>query len=79
VSRYIHDEELSTVCDHELVIDCDDNGAMRLSQERSKSSAEFWRKQGIDLAASNTNENADDVEVLRKALVTRKITLWGSS
>jgi hypothetical protein len=27
VGRYIHDEELFTVCLHALVIDCDGNGA----------------------------------------------------
>lgn len=52
---------------------------LRLYQERSKSCAEFWRQQSVDLAAYNTNENADDLEVLRKALGVEKITLWGSS
>ena len=53
--------------------------ALRLYQEKSKSCAEVWRKQAVDLTAYNTNENADDLEVLRKALDARKITLWGSS
>ena len=53
--------------------------ALRLYQARSKSCAECWKKQGVDLTAYNTNENADDVEVLRKALGVERITLWGSS
>ena len=53
--------------------------ALRLYQEKSKSCAEFWNKQGVDLTAYNTNESADDLEVLRKVLGVEKITLWGSS
>lgn len=37
------------------------------------------RKQGIDLSAFNTNENADDIEALRIALGYEKINLWGTS
>ena len=53
--------------------------ALRLYQEQSKSCASFWREQGVDLTAYNTNENADDIEVLKRALGVEKITLWGSS
>ncbi|MDQ2974605.1 MAG: alpha/beta hydrolase, partial [Acidobacteriota bacterium] len=53
--------------------------ALRLYRENSKMCAEDWRKQGVDLTAYNTNENADDLEVLRTALNVEKITLWGSS
>lgn len=53
--------------------------AIRLYREKSKSCAAVWRRQGVDLTAYNTNENADDLEVLRKALGARKITLWGGS
>jgi pimeloyl-ACP methyl ester carboxylesterase/beta-lactamase class A len=35
--------------------------------------------QGIDLSGYNTEESADDVEALRKALGAEKITLWGIS
>ncbi len=65
--------------DYRLDKAADKAEALQLYQEQSKSCAEFWRKQGVDLTAYNTNENADDVEVLRKALGVRKITLWGSS
>jgi pimeloyl-ACP methyl ester carboxylesterase len=40
--------------------------ALRLYQEQSNPVRSFWRKQGVDLTAYNTNENADDFEVLRK-------------
>lgn len=53
--------------------------ALRLYQEKSKSCAAVWRKQAVDLTAYNTNENADDLEVLRNSLGVEKITLWGSS
>lgn len=53
--------------------------ALRLYQEKSNLCAEFWRKQTVDLTAYNTNENADDLNVLRKALRVKQITLWGSS
>jgi Predicted hydrolases or acyltransferases (alpha/beta hydrolase superfamily) len=53
--------------------------AIQLYRDKSKSCAQFWLKQGVDLTAYNTNENADDLDVLRKALGVEKITLWGSS
>jgi pimeloyl-ACP methyl ester carboxylesterase len=65
--------------DYPLDKAAEESEALRLYQEQSKSCAEVWRKRGVDLSAYNTNENADDVEVLRKALGARKITLWGSS
>lgn len=50
-----------------------------LYSERSRSCAEFWKKEGIDLTAYNTLENAEDIELLRKSLRAEKIVLWGSS
>ena len=41
--------------------------------------AERLRASGIDLAASNTRENAADLEDLRKALGAQKLVLWGIS
>ena len=38
-----------------------------------------WRAEGVDLSAYNTNENADDIEALRRALGARKISLWATS
>lgn len=38
-----------------------------------------WQKQGIDLAAYNTRENALDLENLREALAAKKLNLWGIS
>ena len=41
--------------------------------------AERLRAAGVDLAASNTRENAADLEELRKALGAQKLVLWGIS
>ena len=41
--------------------------------------ARYWRAKGIDLSAYNTEENADDVEDLRRALGAAKISLLGHS
>lgn len=38
-----------------------------------------WSKQGVDLAAYNTAESAEDVEAVRAALGVEKILLWGES
>jgi pimeloyl-ACP methyl ester carboxylesterase len=52
---------------------------VRITRERSRSCAEYWRQQGVDLSGYNTNENADDIEALRKALGAKKVSLWGIS
>ncbi len=41
--------------------------------------AGYWKEQGVDLAAYNTNESADDLESLRRALGVEKISLWSIS
>jgi pimeloyl-ACP methyl ester carboxylesterase len=47
---------------------------------RSRSCADYWRNtQRVDLGAYNTNESADDLEDLRKALAAKQISLWGIS
>jgi pimeloyl-ACP methyl ester carboxylesterase len=46
----------------------------------SKRCAEYWRDiQRVDLTGYNTNESADDLEDLRKALGVPKISLWSIS
>lgn len=52
---------------------------VRLVEERSRSCAEYFKNQSIDLTGYNTNENADDIEDLRKAIGAQKISLWGTS
>lgn len=52
---------------------------LRLYKDRSRACAERLKSQGIDLAGYNTNENADDLEDLRKALGAEKISLWSIS
>jgi pimeloyl-ACP methyl ester carboxylesterase len=52
---------------------------LRLFGERSRACVQFWQDQGVDLGAYNTEENADDVEALRRALGVEKISLWSTS
>ncbi len=48
-------------------------------REVAKSCADSWTRQGVDLAAYNTEENADDLESLRLALGAPRIRLYGGS
>lgn len=45
----------------------------------SRRCVDHWSALGIDLAAYNTVESADDVEDLRKALGLDQVSLWGIS
>ncbi len=52
-----------------------------VKEERAKikACAEKWEKEGVDVSAYNTVENANDLNDLRKALGVKKISLWGIS
>ncbi len=52
---------------------------IQVIKERSRSCAEYFRGQGVDLTGYNTNDNADDIEALRKAISAGKVSLWGTS
>ena len=53
---------------------------VRVARERARDCVEYWRDfQRVDLGGYNTNESADDLELLRKALGVSKISLWGIS
>lgn len=52
---------------------------LHLALERCRECAEHWKRQGIDLAGYNTNESADDIEDLRRALHAEKISLLAGS
>ncbi|MFN2481254.1 MAG: alpha/beta fold hydrolase [Pyrinomonadaceae bacterium] len=53
---------------------------IKVARERAKDCAHYWRDiQRVDLTGYNTNESADDLEDLRRALGTEKISLWGIS
>ncbi|MEZ6018466.1 MAG: alpha/beta fold hydrolase [Planctomycetota bacterium] len=39
----------------------------------------YWTREGVDLAAFNTEESAEDIDDVRRALGLEKITLWGGS
>jgi len=55
------------------------NEILRLYKERARSCAAALKAQGIDLSAYNTNESADDLDDLRKALGAETISLWSIS
>ena len=49
-------------------------------RKNARGCIEYWRDvQRVDLNAYNTNESADDLEDLRKALGAKQITLWSIS
>jgi pimeloyl-ACP methyl ester carboxylesterase len=49
-------------------------------RKNARSCASYWREiQRVDLTGYNTNESADDLEDLRKALGANKISLWSIS
>jgi len=70
-------------CDEPLLVPLDAGtreAVVKVYQEKSKDCLAFWRDwQRADLAGYNTNESADDLEELRKALGAKKIDLWAIS
>ena len=53
--------------------------ALELYRKQSRACADTFRGQGVDLTGYNTNESADDLEDLRKAIGAEKISLWAIS
>jgi pimeloyl-ACP methyl ester carboxylesterase len=54
--------------------------AIKELRDKSRSCASYWRDiQRVDLNGYNTNESADDLEDLRKALGVPQISLWSIS
>ena len=54
--------------------------AIKALRENSRGCASYWRDiQRVDLTGYNTNESADDLEDLRKALGVNQISLWSIS
>jgi pimeloyl-ACP methyl ester carboxylesterase len=47
--------------------------------QSARDCADYWRSKGVDLTAYNTNESADDVDDLRRALGAAKLSLLGHS
>lgn len=47
--------------------------------ETTRACAAHWRRLGVDLAAYNTRESADDLDALRQALGADQVQLWAIS
>ena len=45
----------------------------------ARACAAHWRARGVHLDAYNTEESADDLEALRRALGVEQVVLWGAS
>jgi pimeloyl-ACP methyl ester carboxylesterase len=54
-------------------------GLLEAFRKASRAGAERLHKEGVDLSGYNTNESADDLDDLRKALGAKKISLWAIS
>jgi pimeloyl-ACP methyl ester carboxylesterase len=52
---------------------------LEVALENTRACAAFWREEGVDLSAYNTNENADDLASLREVLGADRISLWSIS
>lgn len=75
-------KDLPTCQSHEILPDEAGSSDKQFSDRQRAALSEclvFWKKQGVDLAAYNTRENALDLEDLRRHLGTGKIVLWGTS
>lgn len=53
--------------------------ALETYRQRSRACAADWRRRGVDLTGYNTEQSADDLDDLRRALGAEKIRLWGIS
>lgn len=69
------------VTHHGIAIDApfDFEMFVKESEQAAAECAVFWRQQGIDLSGYTALESARDLEDLRRALGTDKISLWGIS
>ncbi len=73
---------LPTCRSHEILPSERDSSDKQFSKSQRAALSEclaFWKRNGVDLAAYNTRENALDLEDLRRHLGTDKIVLWGTS
>ncbi len=57
----------------------DKDTAYRMITEFTAGAARFWKEKGVELGDYNTNESADDLNDLRRALGVEKLSLWSIS
>ncbi|MEM8533068.1 MAG: alpha/beta hydrolase [Chloroflexota bacterium] len=55
------------------------NEILEIYRQKSCASMAFWQNQGVDLAGYTTEESADDIDALRRALGYKKVHLYGAS
>ena len=56
-----------------------DESFVELQKTALRECIAYWRDQGIDLGGYNTQENAADLDALRRHLGAEKLSLWGIS
>lgn len=56
-----------------------DESFVELQKTALKECIAYWQDQGIDLGGYNTQENAADLDALRRHLGAEKLSLWGIS
>jgi pimeloyl-ACP methyl ester carboxylesterase len=71
--------ECSQTWDRPLDVPGESKETLPIVKEKIRVCLQELRNKGIDPAGYNTNENADDIEDLRRALGYPKIRLWGIS
>lgn len=52
---------------------------VEVSLANARDCVAYWEREGVDLAAYNTRESADDLDALREVLGAEQIHLWGIS
>ncbi|WP_420455034.1 alpha/beta fold hydrolase [Rubrivirga sp.] len=70
-------------CPHEVALPLDVPGTRAATDaawaEGTRACAAHWRRLGVDLAAYNTDESADDLDALRHVLGADRVSLWAIS
>ena len=52
---------------------------LEMYRQKSRTSMAFWQERGVDLSGYTTEESADDIDALRRALGYEQVHLYGAS